>query len=219
MPLFFDEYRRNRATGSFILIDEATNNTVGAGMILGATPVADDRLSTTSPGTRAVARERPGDAGRDRVVHRAVGLGQVDRRRARSSGGSWRTAAPPTCSTATTCATASMPTSGSRPADRTENIRRVGEVARLFADAGVVAFVPVISPYRADRAQARGIHDAVGLPFVEVYVDTPIEVCEASGPEGPLRQGAGRGDHRVHGHRRPVRAARVTGSRIDARRR
>jgi bifunctional enzyme CysN/CysC len=73
---------------------------------------------------------------------------------------------------------------GFSAADRTENIRRIGEVARLFADAGVVALVPVISPYRADRDRARAIHAAVGLPFVEVFVDTPLEVCEARDPKG-----------------------------------
>ena len=73
---------------------------------------------------------------------------------------------------------------GFSTADRTENIRRVGEVARLFADAGVVALVPVISPYRADRDRARAIHEAVGLRFVEVFVDTPLEVCEARDPQG-----------------------------------
>ena len=73
---------------------------------------------------------------------------------------------------------------GFSAADRSENIRRVGEVARLFADAGVVALVPVISPYRADRDRVRGIHAAVGLPFVEVFVDTPLEVCEARDAKG-----------------------------------
>jgi bifunctional enzyme CysN/CysC len=68
--------------------------------------------------------------------------------------------------------------------DRSENIRRVGEVARLFADAGVVALVPVISPYRVDRERARAVHSAVGLPFVEVFVDTPLAVCEARDPKG-----------------------------------
>ena len=68
--------------------------------------------------------------------------------------------------------------------DRTENIRRVGEVARLFADAGLVAVVPVISPYRAGREHARQIHEAAGLRFVEVYVDTPLEVCEARDVKG-----------------------------------
>jgi bifunctional enzyme CysN/CysC len=73
---------------------------------------------------------------------------------------------------------------GFTAADRTENIRRVGEVARLFADAGVVALVPVISPYRADRDRARAVHDAAGVPFVEVFVDTPLAVCEARDPKG-----------------------------------
>jgi len=67
---------------------------------------------------------------------------------------------------------------------RTENIRRVGEVARLFADAGLVAVVPVISPYRAGREHARRIHADVGLEFIEVFVDTPIEVCEARDVKG-----------------------------------
>jgi bifunctional enzyme CysN/CysC len=73
---------------------------------------------------------------------------------------------------------------GFSAADRAENIRRIGEVARLFADAGVVALVPVISPYRADRDRARAIHEAVGLRFVEVFVDTPLELCESRDPKG-----------------------------------
>lgn len=68
--------------------------------------------------------------------------------------------------------------------DRSENIRRIGEVARLFADAGIVALVPVISPYRADRDRARAIHAAADLAFLEVFVDTPLEVCEARDPKG-----------------------------------
>ncbi len=73
---------------------------------------------------------------------------------------------------------------GFTAADRTENVRRVAEVARLFADAGVVALVPVISPYRDGRDHARRLHEAAQLPFVEVFVDTPIEVCEARDPKG-----------------------------------
>ncbi len=68
--------------------------------------------------------------------------------------------------------------------DRTENVRRVGEVARLFADAGVVALVPVISPYVADRDRVREIHAMAGVPFAEIFVDTPIEVCEQRDPKG-----------------------------------
>jgi bifunctional enzyme CysN/CysC len=68
--------------------------------------------------------------------------------------------------------------------DRSENVRRVGEVARLFADAGVVALVPLISPYRADRDRARAAHELAGLPFIEVFVDTPLELCEQRDPKG-----------------------------------
>jgi bifunctional enzyme CysN/CysC len=73
---------------------------------------------------------------------------------------------------------------GFSAADRGENIRRVGEVARLFADAGVVAIVPVISPYRADRDRVRRLHEEAGLAFVEVFVDAPLEVCETRDPKG-----------------------------------
>ena len=68
--------------------------------------------------------------------------------------------------------------------DRHENVRRVGEVARLFADAGVIALVPLISPYVVDRDRARAAHDVAGVPFMEVHVDTPIELCEQRDPKG-----------------------------------
>ena len=68
--------------------------------------------------------------------------------------------------------------------DRAENVRRVGHIARLMADAGVVALVPLVSPYRADRDLVRAMHDEAGLPFVEVFVDTPIEECERRDPKG-----------------------------------
>jgi adenylyl-sulfate kinase len=68
--------------------------------------------------------------------------------------------------------------------DRAENVRRVGEVTRLLADAGVVALVPVISPFRAGRQAVRAAHVAAGLEFVEVFVDTPIEECERRDPKG-----------------------------------
>lgn len=73
---------------------------------------------------------------------------------------------------------------GFSPEDRTENVRRVGEVARLMADAGLVVAVPVISPYRVDRNRARDAHAAAGIPFVEVWVATPLEVCEERDPKG-----------------------------------
>ena len=69
-------------------------------------------------------------------------------------------------------------------ASRNENVRRAGEVAVLFADAGVVAIVPLISPYRADRDRVRDRHAELGLQFVEVFVDTPIELCEQRDVKG-----------------------------------
>ena len=68
--------------------------------------------------------------------------------------------------------------------DRDENVRRVAEVGRLFADAGVVALIPLVSPYRAARDNARALHDAAEVPFFEVFVDTPIELCEQRDPKG-----------------------------------
>jgi bifunctional enzyme CysN/CysC len=73
---------------------------------------------------------------------------------------------------------------GFSAADRSENVRRIGEVARLMADAGLVVLVPVISPYRADRARVRALHLAAGLDFIEVFVDTPLELCEERDPKG-----------------------------------
>ena len=73
---------------------------------------------------------------------------------------------------------------GFSPADRDENVRRAGEVAAILAEAGVVAIVPLISPYRAARDRARAVHEARGVPFFEVFVDTPIEVCEERDPKG-----------------------------------
>lgn len=73
---------------------------------------------------------------------------------------------------------------GFSAADRDENVRRVGHVARLFSDAGIVAIVPLISPYRAARDFARALHDSADLPFIEVFVDTPLEVCESRDPKG-----------------------------------
>lgn len=71
---------------------------------------------------------------------------------------------------------------GFAPEDRVENIRRIGEVARLFADAGALVVSAFISPYRKDRDRIRGLMREG--EFVEVFVDTPLEVCEARDPKG-----------------------------------
>jgi len=68
--------------------------------------------------------------------------------------------------------------------DREENIRRIGEVSRLFADTGIVSLSSFISPYRKDRDEVRKIHMESALPFIEILVDVPIEVCEERDPKG-----------------------------------
>ena len=73
---------------------------------------------------------------------------------------------------------------GFSAADREENIRRIGEVAKLFADTGVIALTSFISPYRKDRDRVRQIHLEAGLPFIEILVDVPIAVCETRDPKG-----------------------------------
>ena len=73
---------------------------------------------------------------------------------------------------------------GFSAADREENIRRIGEVAKLFADAGLVVMTSFISPYRRDRDAVRALHAAAGLPFIEIHVATPIATCETRDPKG-----------------------------------
>ena len=80
---------------------------------------------------------------------------------------------------------------GFSAADREENVRRIGEVAKLFADAGLFALTSFVSPYRKDRDAARRAHEqnkTGPLPFVEVYVNTPIAMCEARDPKGLYKQ-------------------------------
>src|SRR5438876_5554106 len=73
---------------------------------------------------------------------------------------------------------------GFSAADREENIRRIGEVAKLFADCGVITMTSFISPYRKDRDIVRTLHDAGKLPFIEIHVNTPIATCEQRDPKG-----------------------------------
>ncbi|WP_040777750.1 adenylyl-sulfate kinase [Nocardia pneumoniae] len=178
-PLLFDPYRRNRATGSFILVDEATNNTVAAGMITGPTlPSARVVWHSTAVGrderaTRGLTVWLTGMSGSGKstvaveLERRLVAAGRpaflLDGDNLRHGLNS---------------------DLGFSAADRVENVRRVGEVARLFAEAGVVAVVSLISPYRADRDRVRAAHEAAGIPFLEVFVDTPLAVCEARDPKG-----------------------------------
>jgi len=178
-PLMFDPYRRNRATGSFILVDEQTNNTVAAGMITGPSLPASRVVWHSA----AVSREERATRGLTVWLTglSASGKSSVAVELERRLVAAGRPAYLLDGDNLRHGLNADL---GFSAADRAENVRRVGEVARLFADAGLVAVVSLISPYRTDRDQVRAAHEAAGLSFVEVFVDTPLEVCEARDPKG-----------------------------------
>lgn len=77
---------------------------------------------------------------------------------------------------------------GLSDADRAENVRRLGEVALLLADAGLIVLVAAVSPFERDRDSVRERHTSAGLPFFEVFIDTPIETCVSRDPKGLYRR-------------------------------
>jgi bifunctional enzyme CysN/CysC len=190
-PVMADPYADNRPTGAFILIDEVTRNTVGAGMVLVA---HEDPGPPTGPHSPNVIWHEPALPRRERW--RTLGL---------RGSTVWLTGLP--ASGKSTIAeelerrlvARGRPTYlldgenvrhglsgdlGFSPADRHEHARRVASVARMFADAGLVTIVAVVSPAEADRSWARALHDEAGLDFVEAWVDTPLEECERRDPHG-----------------------------------
>lgn len=178
-PLLFDPYRRNRTTGSFLLVDDATGNTVAGGMITGPS-LPSSRVVWHST---AVEREERATRGMTVWLTGLSGSGKSTvavelERRLVASG------RPAFLLDGDNLRHGLNSDLGFSAEDRVENIRRVGEVARLFAEAGVIAIVSLISPYRADRDRARAVHEAAGIPFLEVFVDTPLEVCESRDPKG-----------------------------------
>jgi bifunctional enzyme CysN/CysC len=189
-PLYVDDYRRNRNTGSFILVDEATNDTVGAGMIVEAI------TSETSDATRS-----------PNVTWHEGGLTREERWDKLGQRGAtiWFTGLPASGKSTIASALEQHLVNNGHTAyrldgdnlrhglngnlgfsaeDRAENVRRTAHVARLFADAGAIAIASLVSPYVADRASARQYHEELELDFLEVFVDTPLEECERRDPKG-----------------------------------
>ncbi len=198
-PLIYDEYRRNRATGSFILIDEGDNRTVGAGMILEAHIGEAARPSEVTWHQNQLTRPTRWDL----IKHRGATVWLTG---LSASGKSTVAAAleeriaregqPAYLLDGDNLRHGLNNDLGFSPEDRAENVRRVAEVARLFADAGTIAIVSLISPYRADRQLARQIHEEAEIEFLEVYVNTPLSECERRDPKGlyaRARQGAIKG--------------------------
>ncbi|CAA9511743.1 MAG: Sulfate adenylyltransferase subunit 1, partial [uncultured Solirubrobacteraceae bacterium] len=182
VPLAFDPYRRNRSTGSFVLVDETTNDTVAAGMLLG--PASDKDVTWD---TGELTRERRWAAlGAKGTTLWFTGLP--------ASGKSTIAAALEARLVDTGVPAYRLDGDNLRhglnenlgfsPEDRAENVRRTAHAARLLADSGVVALVSLVSPYAADRDAARAIHAEQDIDFLEVFVDTPLSECERRDPKG-----------------------------------
>ncbi|QFU91069.1 adenylyl-sulfate kinase [Amycolatopsis sp. YIM 10] len=178
-PLHFDPYRRNRHTGGFILLDETSGSTLAAGLILGPALAAGNVVRHPA----AVSREQRASLG---ATVWLTGLPAAGKSTIASELERLLTAAGRPCYLLDGDNLRHGLTSdlGFAPGDRAENVRRVGEVAKLFADAGLIAIVSLVSPYRRDRDQVRSTHEAAGLPFHEIHVDTPVDVCAARDPKG-----------------------------------
>ncbi|MGW0039207.1 adenylyl-sulfate kinase [Gordonia sp. NPDC003376] len=178
-PVMFDSYRRNRETGSFILIDEATNATVAAGMI--TAPVSHDSHIVWQ--TTKVGREHRPHRGATIWLTGLSGSGKSSlaielERRFVAEG------RPAYLMDGDNLRHGLNSDLGFGDDDRRENIRRTAEVAALFADSGAVAIVSLISPFAGERVRAREIHAERGLPFHEIFIDTPLDECERRDPKG-----------------------------------
>jgi bifunctional enzyme CysN/CysC len=205
-PIAFDSYRRNRVTGGLILVDEATNATVAAGVILD---------TETEPGERAAGAEggRAG-AGAEVKTERSPNVRWQGSRLTRArrldllghAGATvWFTGLPGAGKSTVAAAVEERLVLTGRPtflldgdnlrhglngdlgfddAARRENVRRTAHVARLLAESGTIALVSLVSPYAADRLAAAALHADDELDFIEVFVDTPVEECEERDPKG-----------------------------------
>jgi bifunctional enzyme CysN/CysC len=195
-PLFFDTYRLNRTTGSFILVDPGTDLTVAAGMIIGS---GGDSITSEHPTVTTPVAEN--------ITFHPSKLSREERAKALGTAGAtiWMTGLSGSGkSTIATAIEHTLVSSGKHAfmldgdnlrhglnsnlgfseEDRNENVRRVGEVAKILAESGTVAIASLVSPYRAERDRVRAIHEEAGIPFFEVFVDTSLEECERRDPKG-----------------------------------
>jgi bifunctional enzyme CysN/CysC len=181
VPVAFDAYKDNRDTGAFILIDRTTNQTAAAGMVdfalRRATNVHRHALSVDKPARARVKHQKPaivwftGLSGSGKstiadIVEKR--LNQAGHHTMLLDGDNMRHGLNKDL--------------GFTDADRVENIRRVGEVAKLFVEAGTIAICSFISPFEAERALVRSL--VADGEFLEIFVDTPLEDCIARDPKG-----------------------------------
>lgn len=196
-PLAMDEYRRNRRTGSFVVIHPLTNATVGAGMIIerGRRESAyeeDDetavRKNLTRTSGKVTRQDRERLLGQRPVTIWLTGLSGAGKSTLAYALEDALFQRGHLCHTldGDNVRHGLNADLGFGEADRKENIRRVAQVASLFNDAGVIVVSAFISPFREDREQARAI--VGGERFVEVFVDAPLGVCEERDPKGLYRK-------------------------------
>ena len=184
-PIAFDPYRVLRETGAFILIDRSANATVGAGMIdsplLRAANLAWQESELDKERRARQKGQRPcilwftglSGAGKSTAASRVEGrLAARGRHSYLLDGDNVRHGLNRDL--------------GFTDADRVENVRRIAEVAKLFVDAGLIVLVSLISPFRDERRMARGLVEEG--EFVEVFVDTPLALCERRDPKGLYRK-------------------------------
>ncbi len=182
VPLLLDEYVRNLATGSFILIDPDTNGTVAAGMVRDTVPVSSRGASPNTVRHQSLVTDRL-TKGRTVWFTGLSGSGKssvavVAEQMLLEHG------TPAYILDGDNLRHGLNADLGFTMADRAENLRRLAHVATLMADAGLTVLVPAISPLREHRELARGVHDEAGIEFFEVFVDTPLEDCERRDPKG-----------------------------------
>jgi bifunctional enzyme CysN/CysC len=184
-PLVFDSYGDNPETGSFILIDRFTNATVAAGMIefglRRATNIQWQELSIDKGARSKLKGQKPcvlwftglSGSGKSTIANLLEKrLHAIGRHTYVLDGDNVRHGLNKDL--------------GFTDADRVENIRRVAEAAKLFVEAGLIVMVSFISPFRSERRMARELFQ--DGEFIEVFVDTPLEVCEARDPKGLYRK-------------------------------
>jgi bifunctional enzyme CysN/CysC len=196
-PLVFDSYRRNRVTGSLIVIDEASNDTVAAGVILDTEVDGSGDADATETKTERSPNVR----------WQGTRMTRERRWQSLGHGGAtlWFTGLPGAGKSTVAAAVEERLLAAGQPAflldgdnlrhglngdlgfdehARTENVRRTAHVARLLAESGTIALVSLVSPYAADRRAAAALHVADDLGFLEIFVDAPLELCEQRDPKG-----------------------------------
>ena len=188
--LAFDAFQRNHATGAFILIDRLTNATVAAGMIVDKTSAEDKKAAKVKSSNITSVQSLVSAEDRERLLgHRPRTLWLTG-----LSGSGKSTIAKALEKRLVDSGKLAFILDGDNirhrlnrdlgfsDNDRTENIRRISEVARLMNDAGAIVITAFISPFAADREMAR--ENIRSEYFTEIFIDTPLEVCEQRDPKG-----------------------------------